>query len=87
MAKLVQRGYPSDPVKIWKETQKRNSAVIQETDDESLSETSSISSTSNSFNNAPDYGYLLSMAILSLSMEKKDELLQQRDEKVVYPLG
>ena len=29
-----------------------------------------------------DYNYLLNMAILSLSKEKKDELLKQRDTKV-----
>ena len=29
-----------------------------------------------------DYGYLLNMAIRSLSEKKKDELLKQRDKKV-----
>ncbi len=83
MVKLVERGYPSDPVKIWKESQKQNNAIVEETDDdESRSETSSVSSTSSSSSSGPDYAYLLSMAILSLSKEKKDELLKQRDDKV-----
>lgn len=81
--KLVERGYPSDPVKVWKESQKRTTAVVEETDDDdSRSETSSISSTSSATNTGPDFSYLLSMAILSLSKEKKDELLKQRDDKV-----
>ena len=80
--KLVERGFPPDPVKIWKESQKKSTAVIEETDSESQSETSSVSSTSSSSPSGPDYGYLLSMAILSLSKEKKDELLKQRDDKV-----
>ena len=82
--KLVERGYPSDPVKIWKEDQKQTNVIIQETtdDDESRSETSSVSSTSSSSSSGPDYGYLLNMAIRSLSEEKKDELLKQRDNKV-----
>jgi hypothetical protein len=86
--KLVERGYPSDPVKTWKESQGKSNVIVEETDDEgSLSETSSVSSTSSSSTgrpavSGPDYGYLLSMAILSLSQEKKDELLKQRDDKV-----
>lgn len=85
--KLVERGFPSDPVKVWKESQKKSIAVIEETDSESQSETSSVSSTSSSSTSGPDYGYLLSMAILSLSKEKKDELLKQRDDKVTLLLA
>ena len=85
--KLVERGFPSDPVKVWKESQKKSIAVIEETDSESQSETSSVSSISGSSTSGPDYGYLLSMAILSLSKEKKDELLKQRDDKVTLLLA
>ncbi|XP_028390602.1 DNA topoisomerase 2-alpha-like isoform X2 [Dendronephthya gigantea] len=82
VTKLVERGYPSDPVKIWKDSQKRANVVVEETDDDdSRSETGSVSSTSSSPGSGPDYAYLLSMAILSLSKEKKDELLKQRDDK------
>ena len=81
--KLVERGYPSDPVKVWKESQKKNNVIIEETDDDdSRSETSSVSSSSSTSSSGPDFGYLLSMAILSLSKEKKEELLKQRDDKV-----
>ena len=73
--KLVERGYTSDPVKSWKESQKSN-AVEEDTDD-TRSEVSSTSSTA-----GPDFAYLLNMALLSLSKEKKDELLKQRDDKV-----
>lgn len=34
----------------------------------------------------PDFNYLLNMSLLSLSKEKKDELLKQRDDKVTVPL-
>ena len=60
---------------------KQTSAVVETDAPESESEISSVSSASN-ISSGPDYGYLVSMAILSLSEEKKDELLKQRDDKV-----
>ena len=73
---LVQRGYPSDPLKAWKDAQKSNAPEEGDLDDAS-SVASSTSSTS-----GPDFGYLLSMSMLSLSREKKEELLKERDNKV-----
>ena len=73
MAKLVERGYTSDPVQAWKGSLKKPTI-----DDDSRSEASSTSSAGH----APDFGYLLNMALLSLSKEKKEELLKQRDNKV-----
>ena len=74
--KLVERGYTSDPEKSWKESQK--SKAVEEYTDDSRSEVSSTSSTA-----GPDLAYLLNLALLSLSKEKKDELLKQRDDKVI----
>lgn len=71
---LVERGYLSDPIREWKSSQSRQSMLDDESD-----EAESNSSTGSS---APDFQYLLGMAIMSLSREKKDELLKQRDEKV-----
>ena len=81
---LVERGYPSDPVKVWKDSQKRANVVIEKTDDDdSRGETSSISLASRLASSGPDYAYLLNMTILSFSKEKKDELLlKRRDDKV-----
>lgn len=73
---LVQHGYPSDPIKAWKDTQKSSAPDEGDTDDAS-SVASSTSSTG-----GPDFGYLLSMSMLSLSREKKEELLKEKDNKV-----
>lgn len=76
---LVQRGYPSDPVKAWKDVQKSNGPE-GDTDD-----ASSVASSASSAG-GPDFNYLLSMSLLSLSREKKEELLKERDNKVSYTL-
>ena len=73
---LSTRGYASDPVKTWKESLKAQDGV-EESEDDASSVASSSASTG-----GPDFNYLLGMALLSLSKEKKDELLKQRDEKV-----
>jgi len=73
---LVQRGYPSDPIKAWKELQKSN--VPEEGD---VDDASSVASSASSAG-GPDFNYLLSMSMLSLSREKKEELLKERDNKV-----
>ena len=75
---LVQRGYASDPVKTWKETLKADGGAVESEDDASSVASSSASA------GGPDFNYLLGMALWSLSKEKKDELLKQRDEKVRY---
>ena len=72
---LVQRGYPSDPVKAWKDIQK-SSGPGEDVDD-----ASSVASSASSAG-GPDFSYLLSMSLLSLSREKKEELLKERDNKV-----
>lgn len=73
---LVQRGYPSDPIKAWKELQKSNAPEDRDVDD-----ASSVASSASSAG-GPDFSYLLSMSMLSLSREKKEELLKERDNKV-----
>ena len=73
---LVQRGYPSDPIKAWKELQKSN--VLEDGD---VDDASSVASSASSAG-GPDFNYLLSMSLLSLSREKKEELLKERDNKV-----
>ena len=73
---LVTRGYASDPIKSWKDSLKTEGTVEESEDD-----TSSVASSSES-TGGPDFNYLLGMALWSLSKEKKDELLKQRDEKV-----
>ena len=69
---LKSRGYASDPVKAWKES------ISEREDDEEGSENGEESvSTADA-----DYNYLLSMQLWSLTKEKKEELLKNRDKKV-----
>ncbi|XP_066443442.1 DNA topoisomerase 2-alpha [Eleutherodactylus coqui] len=68
---LVQRGYDSDPIKAWKQTQEKEEAgeLIEEEDTETST-------------TGPDYNYLLGMPMWNLTKEKKDELCKQRDTKI-----
>ncbi|XP_075578810.1 DNA topoisomerase 2-alpha [Pelecanus crispus] len=67
---LIQRGYESDPVKAWKESQNK-----EEEEEEEESEKESVAAT------GPDFNYLLNMPLWYLTKEKKDELCKQRDNK------
>ncbi|KAJ1135680.1 hypothetical protein NDU88_002118 [Pleurodeles waltl] len=71
---LVDRGYDSDPVKTWKQSQEKEEAgeMIEEEEGESTAPTS-----------GPDFNYLLNMPMWYLTKEKKDELCKQRDTKMV----
>ncbi|XP_025075601.1 DNA topoisomerase 2 isoform X2 [Pogonomyrmex barbatus] len=76
IAELIRRNYDSDPVVVWKLTQNREQ-VLEET-------------ALNEEENAPtaraiekeNFDYLLGMTMWSLTKEKKDEQLRQRDEKI-----
>ncbi|XP_053554372.1 DNA topoisomerase 2-alpha [Bombina bombina] len=70
---LIQRGYDSDPVKVWKDTQAKEEAG-ELLEDEETEETEAKSS-------GPDFNYLLNMPMWYLTKEKKDELCKQRDTK------
>ncbi|XP_041476375.1 DNA topoisomerase 2-alpha-like [Lytechinus variegatus] len=74
ISQLASRGYDSDPVKAWKEAQQKTA----EEDEDSFDDTASDSSEAGS---GPDYNYLLGMSLWSLTKEKKNELLKQRDDK------
>lgn len=76
IATLVSRGYKSDPVKAWKDEHEGERA---EDGDDASSVASSTSS-----NAGPDFNYLLSMPLWSLTQEKKEELIKQRDDKVGF---
>ncbi|XP_071482561.1 DNA topoisomerase 2-beta-like [Diadema antillarum] len=73
---LVQRGYDSDPVKAWKESQGNGAADTEEAGDEGDGAMSKSGPAS-----GPDFNYLLGMEMWSLTKEKKDELLRHRDKK------
>ncbi|XP_009700105.1 PREDICTED: DNA topoisomerase 2-alpha, partial [Cariama cristata] len=66
---LIKRGYESDPVKAWKDSQNKEEEEEEEESDESAAAT------------GPDFNYLLNMPLWYLTKEKKDELCKQRDNK------
>lgn len=67
---LKSRGYRSDPVKAWK----AETIDEQEEGEDAEEDTGG--------KGQPDYNYLLSMQLWSLTREKKEELLKNRDKKV-----
>ncbi|XP_010279879.1 PREDICTED: DNA topoisomerase 2-alpha, partial [Phaethon lepturus] len=69
---LIQRGYESDPVKGWKESQNKEEEREEE-EEESAKESATAT--------GPDFNYLLNMPLWYLTKEKKDELCKQRDNK------
>lgn len=79
ISQLTSRGYDSDPVKAWKEAQQK----IVEEEEDSFDDAASDSSEAGS---GPDYNYLLGMSLWSLTKEKKNDLLKQRDEKVGWAI-
>jgi len=71
---LQRKGYDSDPIKAWKKAQQEENDEEEEDDDSDPSESSTDAG-------GPDYDYLLGMKMWSLTQEKKDELLKNRDQK------
>ncbi|EFN87409.1 DNA topoisomerase 2 isoform X2 [Harpegnathos saltator] len=78
IAELVRRNYESDPVVAWKLSQNREQVLeeVAENDDENAAAATAITMESENFD------YLLGMTMWTLTKEKKDDLLRQRDEKV-----
>uniref|UniRef100_A0A8C2TKT0 DNA topoisomerase 2 n=1 Tax=Coturnix japonica TaxID=93934 RepID=A0A8C2TKT0_COTJA len=72
---LVQRGYESDPVKAWKEAQEK---AAEEEEPQNPNDDASSASGSTS---GPDFNYILNMSLWSLTKEKVEELIKQRDSK------
>ena len=70
---MKQRGYPSDPVKAWKATV--NKGHVESDIEES-------SSTETPDDQGMDYDYLVGLNGWYFTLEKKEELLKQRDTKV-----
>lgn len=73
---LVRRGYDSDPVKAWKDAQKKDKDVEEESADEEDAASTASDSTS-----GPDFNYILNLPMWCLTKERKDELLKQGETK------
>ena len=68
---LKSRGYRSDPVKAWKTESSDDHEEGEEEEGEEMGG-----------KGQSDYNYLLSMQLWSLTREKKEELIKNRDKKV-----
>ncbi|XP_012272821.1 DNA topoisomerase 2 [Orussus abietinus] len=77
IAELVRRNYDSDPVVAWKLRQNRQEVLeeVAENVDEEPVEVAAIE--------RENFDYLLGMTMWNLTKERKDELLRQRDDKMV----
>ncbi|KAL8625295.1 hypothetical protein ACOMHN_030053 [Nucella lapillus] len=75
---LVRRGYDSDPVKDWKEAQKKDKEDYIEEEEEGSSVSSA---TAAEDKGAPDFNYILNLPMWCLTKERKDELLKQGESK------
>ncbi|KAJ9575916.1 hypothetical protein L9F63_007228, partial [Diploptera punctata] len=75
---LKRRGYDADPVKDWKMKQNKEEALTEMMDQDSNSQLED----EEADGVANPYNYLLGMSMWSLTKEKKDELLKNRDEKL-----
>jgi DNA topoisomerase-2 len=75
---LKKKGYDPDPVKAWKIRQNRDEALTElveneDSDSSQLDEDNDVGG---------QYDYLLGMTMWTLTKEKKDELLEKRDDKL-----
>ncbi|XP_011297217.1 DNA topoisomerase 2 isoform X2 [Fopius arisanus] len=77
IAELVRRNYDSDPVVAWKLAQNREEVLEEVADGENGDEPASASAIEKE-----NFDYLLGMTMWSLTKERKDELLKQRDTKI-----
>ncbi|XP_011051351.1 PREDICTED: DNA topoisomerase 2 isoform X1 [Acromyrmex echinatior] len=80
IAELVRRNYESDPVVSWKLSQNREQVL--EEDQEEAVENDEESTPTTSTMEKENFDYLLGMTMWSLTREKKEDLLRQRDEKI-----
>ncbi|CAJ0964566.1 unnamed protein product [Ranitomeya imitator] len=75
---LLQKGFESDPVKAWKEAQEKS------TEEDEIQDPNEDNSSDSGATSGPDFNYILNMSLWSLSKEKVDELIKQRDMKVAF---
>jgi len=78
---LVKRNYDSDPVKKWKSTQTQQMEDSQDQDQENPEPRSDDENETQEESKGPDYDYLLGMAMWSLTLERKEKLLREKQEK------
>ena len=76
VALLKEKGYPGDPVKAWKVRITADAdAPAEEMEEEE-------GGGSGQDEKSSDYNYLLGMSMWNMSLEKKNELLKEKEKKV-----
>ncbi|KAK4474635.1 hypothetical protein MN116_001770 [Schistosoma mekongi] len=75
---LKEANYDSDPVKAWKESIDKAAALREEEETRACETTFQTETVEEG---QPDYNYILNMPLWSLTKERKDDLLAQRDAK------
>ena len=80
ISNLREAGYRSDPIKSWK-------ASLAVNEEEERGSEGEGEESEPEEQKSDDYNYLLSMSLWSLTREKKEELLKNRDEKVERGIG
>ncbi|VDP22137.1 unnamed protein product [Echinostoma caproni] len=69
--------YDSDPVRAWKECLDKLASIEEELEEDG----EGTGGSDEASGSGPDYNYILNMPLWSLSKERKDDLLAQRDAK------
>lgn len=77
---LQEARYDSDPVRAWKECLDKLASIEEEIESRGTADAESGEPEGTSAG-GPDYNYILNMPLWSLSKERKDDLLSQRDAK------
>ncbi|XP_066147852.1 DNA topoisomerase 2 isoform X2 [Euwallacea fornicatus] len=95
VTELIKRGYDPDPLKVWKTTvfkeddeeipppEDEENASQSQDDDETPSSSKKKPINEASDQNFKNYDYLLGMSMWMLTDERKNELLRQRDNKLL----
>ncbi|XP_073968763.1 DNA topoisomerase 2 isoform X2 [Rhodnius prolixus] len=78
---LLKRGYRSDPVKYWKAKQVREGEMDEEETPE-RNEDAEAAEEETAVQGAADFDYLLGMTMWSLTLEKKEDLINKKNIKI-----
>jgi DNA topoisomerase-2 len=76
---LVERGYQSDPVRKWKEKITKEKGYLHESAGATIS--NEVEESDDQESKSLDFNYLLSMPLINLTLEKKEEILKQQKAK------
>ena len=79
---LADKGYLSDPVRKWKERITQEKGYLHETAGSNIETGADVDPDQDEAKTPLDYNYLLTMPLLNLTWEKKEEILKQQRQKL-----